>query len=177
MSDKPISTNKYTSSRANQGPDRPVMKQIIATATPPPKAGASSKTVPIAPKQDPKIDVNTIDSDEEPDRPARPVIQQAPQPKPVMPEHNLLTGKTSSTYVDRAVTQVTQTEMELIKRQLKEVDYNNRQDFHAIMGKLNTLEIEIKTIQQNIEIFKKSSARFVSSGPNPSVAQARKFDF
>lgn len=127
-------------------------------------------------------DANTVDSDEEvlgilsskkraDGGPVSPIIFE---PAPGVRTIPMQRSSQGHSRIDPLIT--TQDIVDL-KNAMKEYSQVVRQDFLTIMSKLNTIELNIQTLQTDMEIFKKSSARFVSSGPTAGVSVARKFDW
>lgn len=64
-----------------------------------------------------------------------------------------------------------------LKSVMKEYNTQIKHDFNTIMSKLNSLEKSIATMKEDMQIFKKSTARFSSTGPVHEVTRDFMPDF
>lgn len=121
--------------------------------------------------------VNTADSDDESKPPpGSPPSSSRITPAPVS-AHPLIKGKLNEEPKLRVDPSITAKDLIDLKTLMKEYTTAHKADYTAIMSKLASLELAVNSILTDMEIFKKSSARFVSSGPSSSVGIAKKLDW
>lgn len=173
--DKRASKSSYTSKFSNTGRGSildSIMSPVVGNPLQQPRLPTS-----VPPLSSTKQTVNTVDSDEE-DVPAPP---PGPPPRDVQatsnPLHPLLGVGARQSTTAKIDPQLTVQDITELKILLKENTTLIRNDFLTIMSKLQSIELLVNTLVSDVEILKKSTARFSSSGPSTTVGVAKRFDW